>query len=408
MIFKRHQRFFGEVFLLAISAFGGPSAHLAMMLDRLVEKRKYLTEKELLELMALCQILPGPTSTQTITAIGFRRGGSLVALITLLIWALPAVTIMTILAILYYQLQERAMSNNALIFIQPIAIGFVIYASIKIALKVLDRPGTWVIAIFSMFISILARSPYLFPVLLIVGGLITNFMTQETEEEKSRKYSYRPKIRFISAFVIVAVLAAALAIVFPILPVQLFENFYRFGYMVFGGGQVLVPFMLEQFVNYNGYLTNEEFLTGYGFNQGLPGPVFSFASFVGAMCMQEYGTLGQLFGGLIGAVGIFLPGTLLIFFLYPLWSYLKGIPAIRKSLLGINAAAAGLVAAAAYQLVSALPANIHVQELDQEYMYANYIIAFITFFVLKFTKISAPFVILFGILAGVLFSLFIK
>jgi len=394
LIFKRHQRFFGEVFLLAISAFGGPSAHLVMMLERLVEKRKYLSEKELLELMALCQILPGPTSTQTITAIGFRRGGPMVAFITLLIWAMPAVTIMTGLAILYFHLQERAMPNNALIFIQPIAIGFVVYASIKIALKVLDRPGTWVIAIVSMIISIMVGSPYLFPVLLVIGGVITNFMTQETQEEKSRKYNFRPKGTFLSAFLIVFVITIVLAIIFPYKPIQLFENFYRFGSLVFGGGQVLVPFMLEQFVNHNGYLTNEEFLTGYGFNQGLPGPVFSFASFVGAMCMQEYGTLGQLFGGLIGAIGIFLPGTLLIFFLYPLWSYLKGIPAIRKSLLGINAAAVGLVAAAAFQLFNALPSSM-----------LNYGVAFVTFLILQFTKISAPFVILFGIIAGIIYSL---
>jgi len=393
---KRHQRFFGEVFLLAISAFGGPSAHLAMMLDRLVEKRKYLTEKELLELMALCQILPGPTSTQTITAIGFKRGGSLVAFITLLIWALPAVTIMIALAILYTHLQERAMPNNALIFIQPIAIGFVVYASIKIALKVLDRPGTWAIAIVSMVVSLTVGSPYLFPILLILGGVITNFMTQETAEEKSRKYTFRPKVRFISAFVIVFLISAALAIIFPYKPVQLFENFYRFGSLVFGGGQVLVPFMLEQFVNYNAYLTSEEFLTGYGFNQGLPGPVFSFAAFVGAMCMQDYGTGGQLLGGMIGAVGIFLPGTLLIFFLYPLWSYLKAFPAVRKSLLGINAAAAGLVGAAAVQLSMALEVTV-----------INVIVAVATFLILQFTKVSAPILILIGILAGVIYSFFL-
>ena len=365
-----------------------------MMLERLVEKRKYLSEQELLELMALCQILPGPTSTQTITAIGFKRGGPTVAFITLLIWALPAVSVMIFLAILYTNLQERAMPNNALIFVQPIAIGFVIYASVKIALKVLDRPGTWAIAIVSMLVSLWLGSPYLFPILLIMGGVITNFMTQETEEEKIRKYEFRPKMRYISAFVIVFALSAILALVFPYKPIQLFENFYRFGSLVFGGGQVLVPFMLEQFVNYNQYLTSEQFLTGYGFNQGLPGPVFSFAAYVGAMCMSEYGTWGEILGGLIGAVGIFLPGTLLIFFLYPLWNKLKGYPAIRKSLLGINAAAAGLVGAAAVQLSQAL-----------EFSYPNLGIVIATFCILQFTKIPAPFVILGGIAAGIVYSL---
>lgn len=394
MNFTRHRRFFGEVFLLAIAAFGGPSAHLAMMLERLVEKRKYLSEQELLELLALCQILPGPSSTQTITAIGYKRGGPVVAFITLLIWASPAVTIMIFIAILYANIQERAMPNNALVFVQPIAIGFVIYATIKIALKVLDRPGTWAIGVVSMVVSLLVGSPYLFPVLLIIGGVITNFMTQETEEEKTRKYEFRPKVRYISAFVIVFALSALLALAFPYKPVQLFENFYRFGSLVFGGGQVLVPFMLEQFVNHNQYLTSEQFLTGYGFNQGLPGPVFSFAAYIGAMCMGEYGTWGEILGGLIGAVGIFLPGTLLIFFLYPLWNTLKGYPAIRKSLLGINAAAAGLVGAAAVQLTQALEISI-----------TNICIVIATFCLLQFAKIPAPVVILGGITAGIVYSL---
>ena len=367
-----------------------------MMLERLVEKRKYLSEQELLELMALCQILPGPTSTQTITAIGFKRGGPTVAFLTLLIWASPAVSIMIFLAILYSNLQERAMPNNALAFVQPIAIGFVIYASITIARKVLDRPGTWAIAIVSMFVSLWIGSPYLFPVLLIIGGVITNFMTQETEDEKSRKYEFRPKARFISAFAIVFAASAILALIFPIRPVQLFENFYRFGSLVFGGGQVLVPFMLEQFVNHNQYLTSEQFLTGYGFNQGLPGPVFSFAAYVGAMCMADWGTWGEILGGLIGAVGIFLPGTLLIFFLYPLWNYLKGYPAIRKSLLGINAAAAGLVGAAAVQLTQELTFSL-----------PNICIVIATFCILQFTKIPAPVVILTGIAAGIIYSFLI-
>ncbi len=394
MNIKRHNRFFGEVFLLAIAAFGGPSAHLAMMLDRLVEKRKYLTEQELLELMALCQILPGPTSTQTITAIGFRRGGPLVAFITILIWAAPAVIIMTALAILYTYLQGKNMPNNALLFIQPIAIAFVINASIKIALKVLDRPGTWAIAIGTLILSVAFGSPYLFPVLLVLGGTITNFMTQETAEEKNTKHRYRPKMRFLSAFFIVLVLSGILALVFPIRPIQLFENFYRFGTLVFGGGQVLVPFMLEQFVNHNQYLTNEEFLTGYGFNQALPGPVFSFASYVGAMCMSDFGTWGELLGGLIGALGIFLPGTLLIFYLYPLWNSIKGIPAIRKSLLGINAASAGLIGAAAIQLSKALEPSV-----------LNLSAVVVSFILLQFAKIPAPIIVLIGIVGGIFYSL---
>ncbi|MCZ6522126.1 MAG: chromate transporter, partial [Bacteroidetes bacterium] len=129
----RYSVFLKDVFLLAITAFGGPQAHISMFFDLFVNKRKYLTEEELIELQALCQILPGPTSTQTITAIGFRMGGPNLAYLTLLIWILPAFIIMTTSAIIISHFQQRNISLEFTKFIQPMAVAFVGFAAYKIS-----------------------------------------------------------------------------------------------------------------------------------------------------------------------------------------------------------------------------------------------------------------------------------
>ena len=131
----RYYIFLRDVLLLAVSAFGGPQAHIAMFIKILVKKRAYVTEEELLELNALCQILPGPTSTQTVTAIGFRIGGPNLAYLTLLVWMLPAVTIMTTAAILLGQYQANNLDLAFTKFIQPMAVGFVSFGAFTIASK---------------------------------------------------------------------------------------------------------------------------------------------------------------------------------------------------------------------------------------------------------------------------------
>ncbi len=135
-------------------------------------------------------------------------------------------------------------------------------------------------------------------------------------------------------------------------PVVLFENNYRFGSMVFGGGNVLIPMMYEQFVQFKRTIaiSNTDFMTGVGLVQAVPGPVFSFATYISAMGMRPEGWVMQIVGALVGTLGIFLPGLLIIFFVYPLWHQFKNHPVIRKSLEGINATAAGLVASAAILL----------------------------------------------------------
>lgn len=385
---KRHLAFLREVFILAVSAFGGPQAHIAMVLKNLVRRKKYLTEKELIELMALCQMLPGPTSTQTITAIGYRRGGPVLALLTLLIWATPAVLIMAALAFGYhYMATEVGWQYNFLKYLRPMAVGFVLFAAVRLAPGVVKSPVHGLILAGATLIAILFPTSWIFPLLLLGGGLVTNFTSQE--QAKPKQAWLRINWNSLWLFLGIWAIAVILGNLTKARPVLLFENTYRFGSIIFGGGQVLVPMMHEHFVSTKAYLSSKEFLNGYGFVQALPGPVFSFSTFVGILCMQSYGPGGMLLGGLIGAVAIFLPGTLIIFFVYPVWENLKKYRVVTRSLEGINAAACGVVAAAAYLLMKPIgfgPANLAMTVL--------------TVLLLMFTRIPSPFIVLGFVLAG--------
>ena len=128
---------------------------------------------------------------------------------------------------------------------------------------------------------------------------------------------------------------------------KIFENFYRNGSLIFGGGQVLIPLLFTEFVEFKQFLTSEEFISGYALVQALPGPTFSFTAYLGALIMREWGTGGEILGGFIAAVGIFLPGTFLIFFVTGFWEDIKKYRVIKASLEGISAVSSGLVIAAA-------------------------------------------------------------
>lgn len=365
--------------------------HIALFIDKLVDKRGYLSEQELLELNALCQILPGPTSTQTITAIGFRVGGIPLAYLTLLIWCLPAICLMIGLALGFTFLKSQDIFIDMTYYIQPMAVGFIAYAAFKISTAVIRSKSGILVMILSAIISYIYASPFLFPVLIILGGTVT-----------ALKYKRQPfvekteplKIKWDGFLIWLAILivGGALATFTNSAPIKLFENFYRNGSLIFGGGQVLIPLLYTEFVEYKHFLSSQEFLAGYGFAQAVPGPVFSFSAFIGSLSMREYGTIGKIIGGFIAATGIFLPGTFLIFFVYRFWESLKRYRIIRASLEGITAASSGMVAAAALLLFIPLPA-----------VWYNPTIVIGTFALLQFTRIPAPFIILGGLIMGLIF-----
>ncbi|HLT82217.1 MAG TPA: chromate efflux transporter [Cyclobacteriaceae bacterium] len=384
---KTYTLFLRDVFLLALTTFGGAQAHIAHFHKILVARRGYLTEEELMELNSLCQIIPGPTSTQTLTAIGFRLGGPNLAYLTLLVWMLPAVAFMTTAAILMSDIQEKSWSTQFTRFIQPMAVGIVAYGAYRISLRTVKSKTGVVLMILAAVFSYLYQTPFVFPTILLCGGMVTAL------KYKSLPKNHHEKIVISwSNFALwagVLILAAALGALTGSLPIRIFENFYRNGSLIFGGGQVLTPLLYTEFVEYKAYLTSNEFLSGYAVAQALPGPVFSFSSYVGSLAMREYGTGGEIVGALMAAFGIFLPGTFLIFFVIRFWEGLKSYRVVRASLEGITAASAGLVAAAAV---------IMFQPLENSA--TNIMFTIGTFLLLAFTRIPSPLIIAGGLLLG--------
>lgn len=383
-----YRTYLRDVLFMAVTAFGGPQAHIAMMLKLFVAKKKYLTEEELIELNALCQILPGPTSTQTITAIGFKLGGARLAYLTLFIWILPAVLIMTTLGILVNIYQAQNIDLAFTKFIQPMAVGFIAYGAYVLASKVVNNTITVVLMIISAVLSYFITAPFVLPIVLLFAGVVTALRYKDHAKEESK---VKVKIKWGNFTLWAAVLAAAglLGAFTQDRFVLLFENFYRNGSLIFGGGQVLIPFLNSEFVVTKGLLTSQEFLSGLGMVQALPGPVFSFSAYIGALSVDDLGIGGQIFGGLISAIGVFLPGTFLIFFVIRFWEELKKYRVVRASLAGISAASAGMVAAAAFILFEPI-----------EFSLLNICVVLGTFILLTTTKLPAPFIILGGLLAG--------
>lgn len=393
--------FLKDVLIITLTAFGGPQMHIAMFLERLVEKRKYITKDDLLELNSLCQILPGPTSTQTLTAVAFKMGGPTLAFLTLLIWILPASVLMTV-----FVLTRNYIDVTIFKYIIPLSIGFVFYAAVRmfvVGKKDLLSIG---ITLLAATLGSLILSPWIFPILIIAGGVLSSYFGNHKfipNDKPIINVRWANLTLFASIIVIAAVVGALTKYVnIPEIsrPLLLFENTYRMGSLVFGGGNVLIPMIITEFVDFKNYLTLEEFQTGFGLLQGIPGPRFTIATYVNGMAMQHfgYGSLGQVLGCVVGTVAIFLPGTLLIFFVYPIWGQLKTYPIVRRSLDGIIAAAVGLVFAAAILLFLPL-----LNESDVGKIITSLIIIAATFLLLYFTKIPSPLLVVLAVIAGMYF-----
>lgn len=390
----RYYLFLKDVLMLAVTTFGGPQAHLSHFQKVLVDKRKYLSSEDLMEINSLCQILPGPASTQTLTAIGFKIGGPNLAYLTLLAWIIPAVAVMTAAAIGLSYMDDKLIIELTR-FIRPMAVGFVSYGAYMISLKTVTTRTGIALMILAAVISYFAQTPFIFPIILIIAGLITSlkFRSQPREEKQKLTIDWSNFLLWAG----VLIFAAALGGITKALPVKLFENFYRNGSLVFGGGQVLAPLLYTEFVQYAKPLhhptSHDEFLSGYALAQAIPGPVFSFSAYIGALSMRDYGIGGEILGAIVSALGIFLPGTFLIFFVIRFWESLKKYRAVRASLEGITAASAGLVAASAI---------IMFQPLENTFL--NFGVTIGTFALLVFTKIPSPVIILLGLVLGFVFG----
>ncbi len=383
----KHLDFLWDVLLLACTSFGGPQVHFALFLDRLVNKRDYLTEEELFEIQALCSVLPGPTSTQMITAIGLKRGGTSLAYLTLLCWITPAVLIMTLAAYGMTFLRNHAILH----YVLPVGIGLILQAGWYMAKKVITGPMYVVILLVTLFLGIAFHSPYIFPLVLVLGGVVSSFNYRDFPWQTKHKFVIPwANFHLYWGFLLFLALLGHFTDYFPI---RLFENFYRNGSLVFGGGHILAPVLYTEFVEFKQLISPEDFLTGMSLSQTLPGPVFALTSYLGVLLMKDYGLLGELAGSAIGALGIFLPGTFLIFFVFRIWGQLKQYRFIRASLAGIQAASVGLTLVAVFTFTRPLVVDAQVVSLG---------IVAAAFVLAEKTKIPA--ILLFGLalIAGII------
>ncbi|MFC5284745.1 chromate efflux transporter [Pedobacter alpinus] len=393
--------FLRDVLAFMLTSFGGPQAHLAILLNDFVKKRAYLTEEELMELYSLTQILPGPSSTQTLVGVAYKVGGISLAIITFLIWAVPSAAVMCFIAINLESFSLNTSFSKVLSFIQPIALGIVAYATYSFGKVALKSDISIILAACAVAASLILRSPYVFPILILLGGILSSATEAKQEEDVIRvklfsNINTKKVAYFVGVLLLFGTLGAVINRTSPFsLPIRLFENFYRNGIIIFGGGQVLVPLMYTEFVDVKHYLTGQEFLSGFALQQIIPGPTFSFTSFVGALSLENrgYGIGGQIMGSAIATLGINAPGVILILFIVPFWEDLKKITRIKRSLSGINAVAVGFMAAAFFLLLKPVGFD-----------FVNIAIVSATFLVLNFTKIKTPYIILVGVLAGVLLS----
>ncbi|MEO6819764.1 MAG: chromate efflux transporter [Ginsengibacter sp.] len=403
MVLLRHVSFLKAVFYYTISAFGGPQGHLGMMMKTFVDNRKDVTKEELLEYVAFCQMLPGASSTQTITLIGYKRGGVPLAILTLLIWILPASILMGLFSFLVYYVNTFHVTLNVFNYVQPMAVGFIAFAAFKMyRMQLKNTISVFIIVISAIATFLFFKSPWVFPILIILGGIVTNFSSKrypDKENIKPRHIKWTNIWLFILIFLILGFLSETARKqnwenkkVY-----NLTENTYRFGSLVFGGGDVLMPMMYEQYVvrQKTNYMTREEFLTGWGLVRAIPGPVFSVAAYTGGMVLRDEGRGMHILGSVIGAIMIFLPSALLVLFFFPVWQNLKRFVVVYRSLEGINAVVVGIMWASFFYLLK----DISITQMDTV-SFINIFVIVGTFFILSFTKIPAPFIVLCCLLLG--------
>ena len=412
----RHIPFLKAVFLHSVTAFGGPQAHIGMMMKTFVHKRPYITEQELMEYNAFCQLLPGASSTQTLTLIGYKRGGVPLAVLTLIIWILPASILMGALSFLLPYIDQRQLGTNIFKFIAPMAVGFLAFAAFTTFPLAIKNTITWIIMIICVAVTyFLFGQPWVIPTLIITGGLITNVSRKRIPqlEQKPRKIKWWN-------FWLFGIIFIAAGIVSEMArkeewanrkPINLFENTYRMGSLVFGGGQVLVPMMYEQWSvrpeekaikerNPNVVQVDEkDMYTAMGIVRALPGPVFSIASFTGGTALKDMGKEMQIIGCIIGMIAIFLPSALLVLFFFPIWNNMRKYAAVYRSLEGINAAVVGIMIASTFYMMK----DISFSDVKPISSFISILVMLGTFLLLNFTRIAAPFIVVSCLLLGYFF-----
>lgn len=333
-----------EIFLvslkLGLTSFGGPVAHLGYFHHEYVKKRKWMDEHSYGDLVALCQFLPGPASSQVGIGIGLSRGGFLGAIVAWVGFTLPSVLVLVFFASL---LQQFHVENAGWIHgLKLVAVAIVAHAIWGMAQKLTPDRNRATIAITTAALALLFPSAWTQVTLILLAGLIGWLLYRKHEIPPVSK-THIPVSRI--AGIICLLLFFSLLFLLPILRpfshwIALFDSFYRSGSLVFGGGHVVLPLLENEFV-LNGMMTKEQFLAGYGLTQAVPGPLFTFAAYIGTI-------LDGALGATLATIAIFLPAFLLVIGVLPFWDQVRRLSYIQGALLGVNAAVVGILLAAFY------------------------------------------------------------
>ncbi|CCO46162.1 putative Chromate transport protein ChrA [Vibrio nigripulchritudo SOn1] len=333
---------FKTFFLLGWGSFGGPAAHIGYFRNTFVEKLKWLSEAEYAQIVALSQFLPGPGSSQVGFALGYRKSGITGAIAAFLGFTLPSVILMLLLAVLSSQLTDSSVFQSIIHGLKLLAVVVVADATIGMYKNFCQQKVTIALCVATAMALLLFPNLYTQMIVLVVAALVGQALLRgdqaNTESREPTQIRWLPLLLF-----------AALLFGLPLLgslatEIQLFSDFYQAGSLVFGGGHVVLP-LLQNIVG--DQLSQDAFLTGYAAAQAVPGPMFTFATYIG----YELLPASPILGALLATLAVFLPGFLLLLAVLNNWQELASRPKLSGAVAGVNASVVGLLLAALYQPV---------------------------------------------------------
>ena len=331
---------------LGLTSFGGPIAHIGFFRRELVEKQKWVSDSHFSQLMALCQFLPGPASSQLGFALGLTRAGWAGAISAFIAFTLPSVVLMITFAWLLPNL-TGPVSSAAIHGLKLVACAVVLDAIIGMYKNLCPDTERRTIAIVAAVALIIVASAQAQIVIVLLGGITGLVLCRGNVTEVNhdlspglnRKFGLFMIIVFGLILIGLPVLSATQAGLFSVA-----EAFYRAGALVFGGGHVVLP-LLEESVVGSGWVSDDQFLAGYGAAQAIPGPMFAFSAYLGAIIPSEHGSLTT---AVVALVFMFLPGFLLVAAGLPAWQWLASQSKAASVIAGVNASVVGILMAALY------------------------------------------------------------
>lgn len=335
---------------LGLTSFGGPTAHLGYFRDEFVDKRRWMTDEEYADLVALCQFMPGPASSQVGMAIGYKRAGYAGMLAAWVGFTLPSVILMVAFALGVAQLGDIS-GAGWLAGLKAAAVAVVAQAVVGMSGSIVTDGKRAAVALAAFIAVLLVTNPFTQVAVIILGMVAGAVMFGDARAPVGTKHAAPARARTMGTAALVAF--AGLLVALPTVATaaqsavaDMFSSFYRAGALVFGGGHVVLP-LLEQATVPAGLVDHDTFLAGYGAAQAVPGPLFTFAAFLGASASG----VAWWWGAIVATVAIFLPAALLVVGVMPFWDQLREHPLAASALSGANAAVVGILAAALYDPV---------------------------------------------------------